>query len=142
MKAIALAHLLVAFAASPIQAADQCPIFAKGAELTYQQTHGPDFAVCYAVDKGKNQLVGLYTGHAASYERRGRIKAERSSVAGIPAQWVLGKASDRPALYRETLINVRAMHGPDYEAHIWINAKDKEHLSLALAALSSMTFRY
>jgi hypothetical protein len=136
---------LVLFAPSAFSAAkrDDCPILPKDSGVTWEQSDGPDFTVCYAMEPGrKSELFGLYTGMAASFDASKLSKAEVGSIAGHRVQWYKIPTSGGPAFKREGLIQVRAKTGPHYQAHVWILADDLRQSQRAAFVLDKIRFRY
>jgi hypothetical protein len=119
---------------------DACPVLPPGSGLTWSQTEGPDFDVCYATDKSRRQLFGVYLGMAASFDGNRPVVA-KGRVGGFKADWVVAKNAKGPSISREALVQVKSRAGVKYQAHVWINAADEAELVRAQAILSAMRFR-
>jgi hypothetical protein len=140
------ARILLALALLAANAAaaerDDCPILPPDSGVTWRQSDGPDFTVCYAMVPGRDtELFGVYTGTASSFDASQLGKAERGSLAGHRIQWYKAPTSGGPVFRREGLMKVRAKGAPDYQAHVWILADDPRELQRAMRVLDQMRFR-
>ena len=117
-----------------------CPALPARSDIEWQYQLGPDFDVCYAfMGKDRHQLFGLYMGMAPNFHAKDHRKAEPGSVAGIAVQWYL---VDSTSMYsRATVFSVHSKAGTDYQAHVWIAAKNPEQLLKARSVLAAMRFK-
>ena len=127
-------------AASFAQDNASCPALPAKSDVEWQYQRGPDFDVCYAVvGKDRHQLFGLYMGVAPNFHTKDHKKAELGSVAGIAVQWYLDDSNTSHS--RATVLAVHSKADTDYQAHVWIDAKNAEQLLKAKLVLGAIRFR-
>ena len=120
-------------------AQETCPILPPDSGIAWSYREGPDFDLCYALDrKTKDTLFGIYLGHAPSFHPENAKRLSDGRVADRRTIWYAYE-KDASEFARQALVALDSEHG--FVAHIWVRAHSSADLQRTLTVLENMRFK-
>ncbi|MGO1069884.1 hypothetical protein [Lysobacter sp. CA199] len=119
----------------------RCPFLPAGSGLQWELENGPDFDVCYAVERGtakradKRIRIGLYSGLYPNFEPLSRQILAEGRIDGRAVRWF---RSSGGAYARETLFSPRSSRYR-WTFHVWIDAANATELRDTLRIVSQLS---
>ena len=135
--------LITAFVstASIARSIDVCPVLPESASVEWVYHKGPDFDVCYAVDKVTEKTAfGIYMGGHPDFEPDENRKIEKGILASKEITWYRKETEIKFAIpARETTFMINEKDA--WFAHIWIISDTEEELKNSISTLEKIIFK-